>query len=522
MKQYQLHALLVFFFLFFVISCVSLDQFTEDQSTNVNFDASSSRNFGSKNGDVLDPREVSVSQLHFNPREPETWVMENGLKLMFEEDKTLPIVNGVMYIKGGVVFEPEELSGLASAAGRLLRTGGTKSINPDELDKMLDSIGASIESSYSEQYGTIAFSCLSSDLPVVMKILSEIIEAPAFDSSRLELWKKISIEGILRRKDDPDTMASMIMSSVLYGDHSSYNRVATTESINKISTQAVKSFYEKFSRPNGSIFAISGDVTKEDLLSLVNSNFTSWVKKLDPLPSLPMLSRDNKPGLYVLRRKFNQSAVLLGHLGPPRIFPEMYSVTVFNRLFGAGGLESRLYSEIRTKEGLAYSVYGGVYPGSSVDVPNGSFQISIGTRNGEVSKAIGLAVNLTQNSVEHLPELGLVNASKNGIARSFVFKFATPKLFVQRAALMDLLGYADDYDYKYLDNINQVTVDSVLSASEKWVHPDRLSIVVVGDVDAKLLLKDLASTEPSLFGSDKFHLKEVVFEEKPRFIEPST
>lgn len=470
----------IFFALIFNVSCAGF-YITEPVSEHKH------AALGIKNG-----REIVSPQLNFQPKKPSEWQLSNGLRVMFEPDKIVPMVRGTLYVPGGSVFEPAELAGLAGATGQQMREGGIEWMPPSVLDKRLDGLAASIESNYGEQYGSVSFSCLTENLPEILQVFAGVVQRPRFDSERLGLWKKLALEGIARRPDDPEILSSMIFSAVLYGDNSPYNRVETPETIQRITAAEMRKFYRKFVRPNGAILVVSGDVESDFLKDLIQMHFGSWSSSNEALSPLPEMKEEFRPGIFVLKRKFDQSTVLLGHVGPPRVFPEMYAISVFNRLFGMGGLESKLFSEVRTKEGLAYSIYGGVFPG----VKLGNFQVSMGTKRSETPRAIAKVIDLTEQAIKLPPDPKEIGYAQEGVNRGFVFKFATPELVAQRAAIIDLLGYPKDFDSNYLAKIRDVSSANILESVNKWVHPDKLSIVVVGDVEANEIAKNIGRQMP--------------------------
>lgn len=451
---------------------------------------------------VSHPRELPSQAVKFDLVEPRRWTLSNGLKIIFMPDDIVPLVGGTIYFRGGSIHEPPEFAGLAAFTGSQMRDGSIVGMPPEDLDNLLDGLGASIESSFGEEFGSASFSCLSQDLEQVLGLFAGVVRKPAFNPARLELMKKLALEKIRRRKDDPEKMGEMIFSEVLFGDNTPYNRVTTPETASRISAAHMRKFYGDFVRPDGATLVVSGAVEAERLQAAVDKIFGDWKPTGKPGPILPDIQHKPTPGLYVLKRKYQQANVYIGHQGPPRVFDEMFSISVFNKIFGVGAMETRLFSEIRSKLGLAYSVYGGVFPGAKA----GSFTIQVGTRNSQVANAVNRSLEMVQESLKSPPQETELGLAKDSVVQGFVFKFATPGQIANRAAMIELLGYPQDFDRKYVDNIYGVSGETILGAVRKWVDPSKLVIVIVGDVDGEELRKQLATP---------LDLYEVDFDVKP-------
>ena len=157
------------------------------------------RRSGSAGNAILDSIPDPVS---FEPLAPETWQLHNGLKVLFIEDREVPLVRGTLYLRGGSLWEKQP--GVVDAMGAQLRQGGAGDLSADQIDRELEKSAAGIGSDFSAENGTISFSCLSADLERIFKIFSDVVLKPRFEESRLLLWKGQTIEAIKRRRDDPE------------------------------------------------------------------------------------------------------------------------------------------------------------------------------------------------------------------------------------------------------------------------------------------------------------------------------
>lgn len=421
------------------------------------------------------PEAIKEQAVDFTLPAIEKWQMSNGVWVYYKFDDELPLVSGTLYLRGGSLQDPADKVGLSEAVGAQMRDGSIKGMSPAELDKKLDYLAAAVESSFGAEFGSVGFSCLSEDFQEVGKLFSKIVREPAFDAERFALWQRLSIEGIKRRKDDPETMGALAASALIYGAKSPWGRIETESSISSLTREDLIAQWQKFARPNGALLAASGSIPTAEFRRQIEQLFGDWPRGPEYDFSLPPVENKPQPGVYVLNRDFDQSTVFMAHLGPPRLTPDIYEMSIYNRVF-SGGFGSVLFDEIRTKLGLVYDISGGLAPGAI----KGLFQTALGTRNEAAIQAIVETVRLTDESIRTVPLEQRFREAKSAAERSFIFRFDDSGQVVKRAANQLLMGYPEDFDRTYLEKIGQVTPQMVRDVAAKWVKPKELVIVIVG------------------------------------------
>ena len=435
-----------------------------------------------------DPRKLDAESIEFSLPQPETWTLKNGLKVFYYHNDELPQVSATLYLPGGSMFEPLDKIGLASATGRQMRDGAVAGFTPESFDKHLDSLAASINSNFGREYGAVDFYCLEEDFAEVFSLFASVVRAPKFDAKRFALWKKLSAESIPRRRDNPETMAWMSFRSLVYGEDSNFYSSISYQTLKNISVRDLKAFHRRFVRPNGSRLAISGSLPKEVIERAIEKHFGDWPIAQDALPEIPEVKPRAPKGIYVLERELAQTTIVVGDRGPERFTKDLYDIAVFNRIFGQGGFSSTLWQEIRTRLGLAYIVYGSISPGLKA----GTVQVYLKTRNDQVESALKAALDVVSTSKRELPDRVRFSEAKSAVERSFVFKFEEPDSIVDRAAMLELLGYPQDYDSSYLSRIEAVTAEKARAAADKWLRPEDAIVVVVGGVSAEKLAQEFS------------------------------
>ncbi|MEZ4752882.1 MAG: pitrilysin family protein [Bdellovibrionota bacterium] len=444
----------------------------------------------------------------FDPPKPESWTMQNGLKVFFLEDKELPLVSGSLYMKGGSLWAQPQAGIQVSAMGSLMRGGGAGKFSADELDKKLEELSASISSSFSDEYGAVSFFSLESDFDEVFGLFADVVLRPRFEESRTSLLKGQSLESILRRKDDASTVAGIAFRELLYGRDNQYGYVSIQEDVKAIDKSDLLKWHKTFVRPKDAILAVTGSIKKEVLKSALMKSFSNWESGVEEYKVPPPINFQPKPAIYFIKAPFTQATAYMGHRGVKRLSPDFMEIEVFNDIFGGGGFSSRLMKAIRTKRGLAYGVYGVIQPG----VVEGQNIIVVKTKAETTGEAIdGSLDELKYMQTEPVSRTELEN-TRRSIENSFVFRFESPAEIIERSALLDLLDYPLDYDEVYIDKLHAVTPEDVLQVAKGRWDINKILIVIVGNDQA---LENVRQTQ-SLPGSNLADLEivEVDFNER--------
>ena len=355
--------------------------------------------------------------------------LDNGMVVYLVEDRDLPLINGSAVIRTGTRFEPTDKVGLAKLTGSLMRDGGTKNHTAEELSLILEQDAASIETGINKTSGTASFSTLTEDLDEVLNLFAEVLQQPVFDPRRLQLAKNQQKGAIARRNDDPQDIADREFNKLIYGAASPYARTIEYETLDNINREDVVAFYQQYVRPENIILGLVGDFETEEMQAKIEQIFGNW-QVTTPSPSLeiPAATPENKSGVYVIDRpNLTQSSVLIGHIGDTLDNPDYPALSVVNGLLN--GFSGRLFNEVRSRQGLAYTVYG-------VWNPNydylGKFTAGGQTQTESTVpfiKSVLAEIRNLQTSPISEEELA---SAKESILNSFVFNFQNPSQTLSR------------------------------------------------------------------------------------------
>lgn len=406
--------------------------------------------------------------------------LDNGLTVYLVEDRELPLVSGSALIRTGDRFEPADKVGLASLTGSVMRSGGTTVHPPDELNQILEQNAASVETSIGTTAGSISFSALSEDLETVFDLFVEVLRQPAFAADKLDLAKNQVAGNIARRNDEPGSIADREFQKLIYGEESPYARTVEYDTLANIDRQDLVDFYQRFFHPDRMILGIVGDFDRAAMKALISEKLSDWEPASQPLPELPEVSQAETGGVFVVDRpQLTQSYIEIGHLGGLRSSPDYPVLGVMNNvLSGFGG---RLFNEVRSRQGLAYSVYG--FWGAQYDYP-GIFLAGGQTR----SDATVPFVRAVRAELDRIRSEPITNEelqfAKDSTLNSFVFNFADPGQTISRLVRYEYYGYPSDFIFKYQQGVQATTAEDVLRVAREYLKPDRLVTLVVGNVEA--------------------------------------
>ncbi|QDZ40768.1 insulinase family protein [Euhalothece natronophila Z-M001] len=409
-----------------------------------------------------------------------TTQLDNGLTLYLIEDHDFPLVTGTAIFRTGSRLEPADKVGLASLTGSLMRQGGTENYSPNELNQILEQRAASIETSINTTSGSAEFDCLTGDLDQVFDLFAEVIKSPAFDEQQFALAKQQAEGRISRRDDDPGDVADREFKKLVYGEDSPYARTEEYETLDNISREDVIAFYESYFRPEEMILGIVGDFDSEEMRDRAQEAFGNWeVTTPTPNYELADVEQATTGGVHLVEKpQLSQSYVEMGHLAGTLDNPDYPTLRVINgALNGFGGT---LYNEVRSRQGLAYSVYG-VWR-ANYDYPG--YFVAGGQTSSETTVPFIQSIQneITKVQEDLLSEDQLAYA-KESILNSFIFNFESNEQTLSRLMRYNYYDYPDDFIFQLQEGIRETSKEDVQRVAQTYLKPEEMTTLIVGNPD---------------------------------------
>ncbi len=428
-------------------------------------------------------RPASYKDLKYPPlrdvKVPEATRFElaNGLVVYLMEDHELPKAAVHLMVRAGSRWEPADKAGLAAVTAAVMRTGGTRTESGDKLDDELDGLGASVEIAFGQDSGGAFARVLKEDLGRGIDIVADLIQHPAFPEDKIELAKIQERDSIARRNDDPSGIAFRELNRILYGPESPYARQTEYATIDAITRDDLLSFHGRFCQPETAILGVVGDFRTEELRPRIEQAFGAWPRGGQAKAPAPEVDATSHAGFYsITKDDMQQSWVIMGALSGRRDDPDFYALQVMNEILG-GGFSSRLFSNVRSAEGLAYAVYSAY--DAEWDHP-GTFLVG-GSSKPETTVKIYESM---RREVERLAAQGAtpdeLSRAKDSILKGFAFEFDEPGKIITRLMTYEYYGYPRDYLEQYHARIRQVSRADVSRVAGKYLTPATFAALFVG------------------------------------------
>lgn len=415
----------------------------------------------------------------FQPPVAERVVLPNGMVIFLLEDHELPLIDLSMVLRFGEKHEAAGRTGVAEATAAIMRSGGSAKYPGDKLDEILDGMAANLSVGIGLDSGSAGLSTLKQDFDKGLDILVDVLRHPAFPEDKLELYLDQARTSIARRNDSPGAIASREFEKALYGERSPYAKVLEYAHLSKLDREALQDFHRTFFHPGMFIAGVVGDFRKDEMLAKLKAAFGDWPAQKVRLPEVPEISTSRKQKtFFVDRPKLKQTTITFGHVVElRRDHKDFPAVQVLNQVL-SGGMSARMFTEVRTKKGLAYSVWG--YAQINYDRP-GAFSCTALTRNEQALDAL----EAMREEVVRIREQGVTEAelgeARERISNSFVFNFDKPSKIIGRQMTYELYKYPMDFAEKLLEAIKRVTVEDVQKAAKKYLDPGKCVLLAVGN-----------------------------------------
>ncbi len=406
--------------------------------------------------------------------------LPNGMIVYLAEDHEFPLVQLSATIDAGAIYESADKVGLASMTGTVMRTGGTTSTDGDAIDEMVEAKGMMVETFIGQTSGGAFLSCLQEDTGLGMKLLADILMNPAFPADKIKLAKEQQKAGISRRNDDPMTIARREAMKAVFGEDHPLARHTEYSTIAAVTQQDMMDFHGTWFHPDRMYLVVIGDFDSVGMIEMITTAFAGWERATTPLPADPEIPVLPRTVNIVDKDDLTQTTVMMGHKGIRADDPHYAGILVANRILG-GGFATRLFNEVRSRQGLAYSV--GSSPGTGFRYP-GMFMAFTMTKSESCEKATtAVLVEIQRMLDEEVTDEELASAT-DGILNSEVFSYDSKREILDRLVMFERYGYDADFLVKYQEAVKNMTKAQVREAAQAVWDPDRMTIFAVGNYAA--------------------------------------
>jgi zinc protease len=408
----------------------------------------------------------------------QTAELESGLKIVVFEDSRLPLVSFRLAFFTGDIDDAEGDHGLTSAMTAML-TEGTSRHSSREIAEKIERLGASVSANSSDDFIVIAASALSLYTSDILEILEEIVMQSNFPENELDLYKRNAIENLKFQRSQPGFLANEQTARLLYGEHP-YSRVSPNqEEIERLDRESLVNERRTRLVPNNAILIVVGDIEKEEIVSEIRRRFHEWEAGSKTSKNLPTLPERSSRTLTIVDRPGSaQSNIVLANLAIDRNSPDYFPFLVMNQVLGAGA-SSRVFMNLREEKGYTY----GAYTRFDAKRHAGDFEATAEVRTAVTGASLKeFFYELERIRAEKVSAAELADA-KNFLTGVFPIRAETQEGLTNLLVTQFLYGLPEDYLQTYRDKVALVTIDDVERMAKKYVQPDKMAIVIVGDAE---------------------------------------
>lgn len=405
--------------------------------------------------------------------------LSNGAQLVVSERHALPLVSfRINFVGGASQFEPADKTGLASFVASML-TEGTTHRTGDQISNDLQLLGTSVGSSIGNESGQITFQSTKDKFAPTLAIVSDLLLHPTFPQEALDRLRARSIQALVQSRDRTSGIASAVFPELLYGPEHPYGRVPTEASLEAITRDDLVVFHKTYYQPGRAVITVVGDVRPAEVKAELEKALGGWSRggsmpTFDYPAPPPAKSRTifliDKPGAA-------QSTFAIGSVGPARNTPDYYALRVMNEMLGVL-FQSRLNHNIREVKGYSYGV------GSSYAFGRGPGPFRAG---GDIMTA-----KTDSALIEFMKELSDIRGSrpptddeleqaKASLVQSLPASFESVSGVNGSISSIFTQSLPEDYYQQFARAVNAVTKNDVVRVAQKYIDPDRLAILIVGD-----------------------------------------
>lgn len=407
--------------------------------------------------------------------------LSSGISVYLVNDNRYPVTTIRIMIKAGSYndyFTEDYKAGTATLTGELL-SKGTKQYNALQIAENIDSTGSLFASGFGYDGAFLSLTSYKDNSNIILSLISDMILNSTYHKDELKSKKEQIINSLISMQDEGSYLAERIFKYYHYKDTPyQYDPDGYVESLKRITVKDLKEFSEKYYNTENIVVAVVGDFDEENIIHTLEQKFAN-VSKDFHVDNFNFKDTDNGNGVVFLKEKkdASQTSLYLGHSGIKRNIDDYIYVSFLNTLLG-GSFVSRINKNLREKNGLTY----GARTSFNTKMHSGDFTIETEINTDKTGFAIEEIIKELNDLRENFVRDGEMENAKNYISGNYPLQLETSNAVSGKLMTMELYGFEKDYFDTYLSKVNNITKEKVRDTAFKYLHPDKLKFVAVGDI----------------------------------------
>jgi len=420
---------------------------------------------------------------------PQPWSgsLANGLEIWGITHNELPLIQYSIVLDGGHIVDKLEKAGVANLVAAIMNEG-TKNKTPEQLENAIGLLGASIRISSGNEDISVNVSTLARNFEKTITLVEEMLLEPRWDDEQFTLAKSRIINSIKRNAASPDYLSAYTLNKLMFGDNIlAVDALGTELSVEAITMDDLKEYYNTYFSPTIARFLIAGDVDQQRVVAALTALDQKWPAKEVTIPQIIIPAPPEKSQIYFVDVPgAKQSVISIGCPSIPRTNPDFFPATVANYKLGARAASiSGLWMQIiREQKGFTY----GAYSSFSGFKNYGYFSASSRVRTNATLESVSIFKTEMEKYRTEMPEV-YISFTKSGLMKSNARRFETLGNLIDMLNTMTAYNLPADYIKQEEAYVLGLTQEKQLEMARKYIDPSRMYYVVVGD--AKTQLKEL-------------------------------
>lgn len=414
------------------------------------------------------------------------FTLANGLVLLITENPIADIVSARIFVGAGSIRELPDQMGLAYLIAATL-TKGTHNFSSADIAEQVESVGASLGVERAPDYFLLSLKTVSQDFLEILTLAAELLRYPSFPEHEVALEKRLALQSILSQQEQPFTTALKGLRRSLYPQGHPYTQTGPGDPdiLEQLQSQDLHPYHQAFFRPDNVVISISGNLVASQGVQFCQQVFGDWPlptqrlsppdwlgKKANHSPSTVDSQLKEESRLTIASQQTQQSIVMLGHLAPSVQEPE-YAALKLLYTYLCNGLSSRLFVELREKQGLAYEV-SGFYP---TRLGPSQFVVYMGTSADNTA----IALQKLQAEIHRLCQNPLssedLETTKSKLLGQYVLGKQSNAQLAHLMGWYEILGLGITYDHTFPQQIADMDSDTVYQAACRYLQQSYVSLV---------------------------------------------
>jgi predicted Zn-dependent peptidase len=427
--------------------------------------------------------------------------LSNGLGVWTVRHESIPVATIMLLVRRGAASDPPGKEGLAAITTDMLDEG-TGALSSIEIHEALARAGAQLDSDIGPDATLLTITALSRLLTPAVSLLADIVVRPSLREEDFTRVRQLRLHRLMQLRDMPGAVADRAFMRLLYGQHPyGHTPLGSEASLSSLSIDDVRGYHASNVRPSDATLVVAGDCVHADVEALATTVFAGWDgAAAAPLPEAAAVL--TPPRLNIIPRPgAPQSELRIGHLAVARDTPDYHALVAANMVLG-GQFVSRINLNLREEKGFTYGAR------TSFDFRRlpGPFSLQVSVQTAATAEAIQESIAEIAGIRDTRPvspeELALGVAA---LTRGYARNFETAEQLARAVTQLALYDLPDTYFDEFVDTIERVTVDDVTRVARKYLDPERLTTLVVGDYG--VVARDLPKLElgaPAILAADTF------------------